>query len=355
MLARHLVVLIALATTLGWSVPVAAHAPGLIVSGFGTATADGMLAPGEWQNAGRVPFQLTLPGGGSTPATLFVMNDATNLYMAVQFAQPAGVQREDTLLFFDLFRNHSGVQISGDDSLFLSPGVLGFADSFRTTQQCTGGLCTQLDRQAGGRTDGAGAFSDAGGTFTFELFHPLDSGDLGHDLVLRPGETAGFVLTLLVKGALTILPSSSLTVGFGDLVIARPTNVLIAPSRSEVSVGDTLSVSLQAQNEAGNPELDLYAGVLLEDGQTLLFFTQPGVIGAQALLSNPAAFAPLLSLTPGSGAPPFPVLTIAVPPSVRPGTYWLFAALVRRGSLTDNRINDEDVIARDVRSVTVLP
>lgn len=340
---------------LGPASPAAAHGPGVVLSSFGTATVDGVLAPGEWDRASRLPLTLSLAGGGTMPATLFAMNDGANLYVAVQFAQPSNTQRQETVLFFDLFRNHERFDNPGDDSLLFSPGFLGFVDQFRTSEQCPpGGFCVKPDRDVGGRTDGAAVFSDAGGMFTYELSHPLDSGDFARDLVMRPGETVGFQLSLLIKGALTVFPSPT-TLGFGDLVIAAPTNALVVPSASQVRSGDVLAVTLRAQNESGNPELDLYAGVLMADGQTLLFFTQPGVIGAQATLTNPAASVPLLSLTGGSATIPFELFRITVPQSVPPGAYYFFAALVRRGALADSQIDTDDIVTLDVRPVTLAP
>src|SRR5262249_7574318 len=49
-----------------------AHAPGVVLSGVGTATIDGKLSPGEWDSAGKMDFLVNLPlsdGGGTTPGT----------------------------------------------------------------------------------------------------------------------------------------------------------------------------------------------------------------------------------------------------------------------------------------------
>src|SRR5262245_36628114 len=56
-----------------------AHAPGASVFGTGTATIDGVMNAGEWEKAGHIDLAV-----GSTPLTLFVMNDADNLYFAVR-------------------------------------------------------------------------------------------------------------------------------------------------------------------------------------------------------------------------------------------------------------------------------
>ena len=56
--------------------PAAAPAPPAhSLSGTGTATIDGRLALGEWDNADQLDLVVNVPEGGTTPATLFVMND----------------------------------------------------------------------------------------------------------------------------------------------------------------------------------------------------------------------------------------------------------------------------------------
>jgi hypothetical protein len=73
------------------------------LAGSGTARVDGVLSDGEWAGAAKVEFQvnrLDSEGGGSTPATLYVMNDATNLYLGFRTDRscvaPAGGGRQRT-------------------------------------------------------------------------------------------------------------------------------------------------------------------------------------------------------------------------------------------------------------------
>src|SRR3990172_2087064 len=61
-------------------------------STYGIATIDGVMSPGEWDNAAKIDFQANVPaedGGGTTPATLYVMNDGINLYLAVKISRPS--------------------------------------------------------------------------------------------------------------------------------------------------------------------------------------------------------------------------------------------------------------------------
>jgi hypothetical protein len=219
----------------------------LVLSGLGTATVDGVLAPGEWDGAASSAVLANVPandGGGTTPATLFVMNDGTNLYLGVKVVRTQlntgnlGFGLDQVAFEFD--NDHDeGPPEEGDDILLLSPGlsILGvsaFFDEVRTTRPpCPVGvgLCGFLDIQldAPGTNDGAGAATNNGSFSFFEMAHPLDSGDDLNDFSLAPGSTVGF--TLLVNlwsltpfctsecSASTPFPSSG---GRGDIVIASP-------------------------------------------------------------------------------------------------------------------------------------
>lgn len=53
-----LVVVLAVQTA---ALPTQAHAPGAVLSGFGTATIDGVISPGEWDDAGGIDFAVNVP------------------------------------------------------------------------------------------------------------------------------------------------------------------------------------------------------------------------------------------------------------------------------------------------------
>jgi hypothetical protein len=82
------------------------HAVGIRLSGSGTASIDGVLSTAEWAGAGNVAFPLKLPGGATTTATLFIMNDTKNLYLAVLF----GAIAERNSASFDLNRIASSMK-----------------------------------------------------------------------------------------------------------------------------------------------------------------------------------------------------------------------------------------------------
>jgi Bacterial Ig-like domain (group 2) len=173
-----------------------------VQSGAGTATTDGTMAAGEWTRATILDIAVNVPGG-TTPGKLYVMNDATNLYLALTFSRtaPAG---ERTSLAFEFDNDASGNLSTGDDGFILSDGT--FQDLVRSTAApCPpgGGVCSFPDTDMGGTNDGAGAFVNAGGNSIYELRHPLRSGD-PHDFLLVSGNRIGinvFVRLLQTDGA----------------------------------------------------------------------------------------------------------------------------------------------------------
>ena len=69
-------ILIAIST-----ITVHAHSPEVdltVLTNSGTAVIDGIMSPGEWDNAESKNFDMNLPGTMATvPATMFVMADET--------------------------------------------------------------------------------------------------------------------------------------------------------------------------------------------------------------------------------------------------------------------------------------
>lgn len=118
------------------SMPSGAHAPGIVLSGVGTATIDGIISPGEWDNAAIVNFDL-VTFGQVHPSTLLVMNDDTFLFLAVvirneDFKESVGVQGDILRIFFD--NDHDGgIAFSeselGDDFMEAPIPFVGLTDS----------------------------------------------------------------------------------------------------------------------------------------------------------------------------------------------------------------------------------
>jgi len=168
------------------------------VSGFGTATIDGMMSPGEWDSAGSIEFEAILPpdyryASDTAPAVLYVMNDRKNIYLGVRINQ-ASFSGGGASFTFD--NDNDGITEPGEDVLQLGhPGV--FADGVVQTA-CGSPVvtsCSESDQILGTTQDGAGVSSDNGRFTFFELSHPLNSTDL-NDFGLAGGDTVGFAMTL---------------------------------------------------------------------------------------------------------------------------------------------------------------
>ena len=208
--------------------PTEAHAPGVVLTGRGTATIDGVLSAGEWTNAGCADFSVNTPGGGTTPGTVCAMNDATNLYLLVRFARTFVDPSNSVGFEFD--NDHDGIwPEEGDDALVINP-AFGFFDDVRTNlPPCPLPptiFCGPLDTAAGGTNDGSGTFGNNGTFSVYEFSHPLNSADDAHDFSLTPGDTVGFLLSLRMStgtGDPADFARTSFPVGaFGDIVIASP-------------------------------------------------------------------------------------------------------------------------------------
>src|SRR5262245_60532019 len=210
------------------SATVGAH-DGTVLTGFGSATIDGVVSPNEWDRAGCVAFPVNVPEGGTTPGRACAMNDAETLYLLIQFNRETADAGNSAVFEFD--NDHSGgPRVNGDDALVINPSI-GLSDVVRSNAPpCpTGAMCGFLDTSQGGANDGQGAFFNDGVTSVYEFSHPLDSSNDAHDFSLRPGDTVGFTLfiRLLAAGgpiADTSFPTVCISCPnlFADIVVADP-------------------------------------------------------------------------------------------------------------------------------------
>ena len=220
-----------------------AHHPGVVLTGFGTATVDGVMTPGEWDSASRVDFLANLPaseGGGTTPVSLYVMNDETHLYLAVRLKRTSlGLGAS---AFFEFDDDHNGMIDEGDDVFGMNVGIFSppeFVDDYRTfLPPCPANtVCGLGDSDFGGTIDGTAAASNDN-EFTFiELSHPLNSGD-SHDFSLSAGDRVGFVVSLRLFSSTcntcfadTDFPSFS-PADRGDIVIAPTVKLVVSKEGS---------------------------------------------------------------------------------------------------------------------------
>lgn len=162
---------------------------GTVLRGFGTATIDGVAAPGEWNPAGTANFSVRRAGahgGGTVPATVYAMNDATNLYIAIK-VDDATVAASTAEVYFDGDHDNNAFE-DGEDSIVVDS--LGFFED-RFYRQGS----AVYDVNDGGTRDGDERDADGPGYSFYEFSHPLDSADNAHDFSLRPAMRIGFRLT----------------------------------------------------------------------------------------------------------------------------------------------------------------
>jgi len=256
------------------------------LQGVGTATIDGVMSPGEWDNAGKIDLYVNTPGGGTTPATLYVMNDAANLYLALKFQR--NVVDPQNRLWFEFDNNNDGMLENGDDQIAFDPDT-GFIDNFLTNNSEFPALCpcpevaccgiSDTDTGVSGTSDGAGAFQNNGTYTVYEMLHPLNSGDTGHDFALNFGDTVGFYFVLYIINTYpsdygeTNFPG---LMNFGKITIVTappPFPTLSSPSNGatgvplnptlswNTSVGATTYQVQVSTNQGFNPTL-IQAGVI---------------------------------------------------------------------------------------------
>jgi hypothetical protein len=190
--------------------------------GRGTATPDGVLSAGEWDCANSTNFPVNLSGGSTVQATLYWMNDAANFHVAVRVP---GTARENALrIDWDSDgdapagtaegASYAAAREAGDDVWEFVPPASAL-DRFIDVG-CSGSSqsgCGSSDAAFGGAPQTVAAFNNtAGGSTTYEISHPLSTGDLCTkadprkgcgalltkpiDLDAAVGSTPGFFVTL---------------------------------------------------------------------------------------------------------------------------------------------------------------
>lgn len=167
-------------------------ATGECFDGWGTASVDGSF-DGEWACARSLDFSANI-SGGSTPATLYWMNDNDRLYFAVRIMQPAISNKNSIRLDIDV--DGDGIAEAFDD-------IIGYdADQQRALDQFLTARCANNNQSGCGRNDNsmdvAGAVANDGVYTTYELSQHLAGDANGEDLVAAAGDQLGFFLTVRV-------------------------------------------------------------------------------------------------------------------------------------------------------------
>lgn len=154
---------------------------------------DGSVGAAEYANSES--FSANISGGSGAPATVSWTNDCENLYLAVAVTASDEVTN-DLRFVFD--NDGDGLPAAGDDALLFEKtksGARVFHDRYRP-DKCNGQSDCTIDDP--GLADGTGVFhyDPSTGVSTYEVVHPLRSGDAAHDFQLTFGDTAGFYLVL---------------------------------------------------------------------------------------------------------------------------------------------------------------
>lgn len=155
---------------------------------------DGVISrTSEWRDATSLKFMANAPEG-LVPAELLSMRDEANLYFAVILQRPAGGLDGEAIIVFD--NDNDGERELYDDQIFAGgvPPARGLADAY------LGPEGTTFDALEGGTGDGDAAVASTATTTTYEIRHPLNSGDLYDVALTKAAPRAG--LELLVRIAI---------------------------------------------------------------------------------------------------------------------------------------------------------
>lgn len=171
------------------------------VEGLGTAAIDGVFSTDEWANARTFPMTVAIPNGEPVPATLYVMNDANNIYFAVRFQRSSFNAELINLLNFEFDHDNDFSEPEAGDDYLTALAAGGFFDAHRSADGVTDDLADH----------GMAGFGIADGWSLYEMSHPLNSGEEGSDFALASGQTIGLRMFLQIDSVNSIFggPTSS--------------------------------------------------------------------------------------------------------------------------------------------------
>jgi len=167
--------------------PATVNAPNLGKLPTAPPAIDGVMSPGEWDNAATFPFRLFVPStAGAVPATVYITHDKTYLYLALTFDRTSAFHPND-FIGFEFDNDNDGIREDGDDIVLAGAGTqqnvaIAGGDYYRFN----GGNYNGSDVGGGGTIDAVSAWGAIGTTGVFEIRHPLNSGDTAHDFSIDP-------------------------------------------------------------------------------------------------------------------------------------------------------------------------
>jgi len=216
--------LLVTAVLLSCRCPAASGHSGDVLSAW-TATAptiDGTIGGAEWASADTESFSMF-----GNPATIYVMNDANNLYIALVINDGTPGDADDIASFY-FDNDHDGTGPEKGDNAFevYNPGAPGYIDYYYETDgfPFNGWAMDTIDLPVG-TIDGAGDASFDATYNYFEISFPLDSADDLHDFSLSIGDTVGFTLGCFDDTTDTSVYWPTVFTnpeGYGDIIIASP-------------------------------------------------------------------------------------------------------------------------------------
>lgn len=139
-----------------------------------------------------------------------------------------------------------------------------------------------------------------------------------------------------------------------------PPTLTVGASQAIYRAGETLRVSLAAQNPGPAVAIDFALGVRLPDGQTVVFLSSLSPLsGVATTLSADARTFPLLArgavLPAGFATSLDSVFAYAFTGAEPPGQYQLLAILIRAGAFTDGAIDPGDVLVMATHAFQLAP
>ncbi|MDH5770841.1 MAG: hypothetical protein OEZ25_06110 [Candidatus Bathyarchaeota archaeon] len=154
-------------------------------------TIDGSINPvSEWDAADTESFTM-----GGYSGTMYVMNDASNLYILVVIQDDENEVSDELHIFFDSINRGSGSVEDGEDGLVIfavTANPLDFGDIFWDSSIPSWDFDMN---DPPGTNDGSGLATQDGANWKyFEFAHPLNSDDDDHDFSLDLGDNVGFTI-----------------------------------------------------------------------------------------------------------------------------------------------------------------
>jgi hypothetical protein len=200
---------------------------------FGTATIDGRHLADEWNGAARMNVTLSTPNLQFAPATLFLQNDADNLYLSLVYERPQEFEQSNQVTaYFDADGDRDTFE-AGEDLMTFTTSPTGnewFDDNHQSHEACAPNTCWKRDEAVDPALEhGMARDSYIGRTVTVEASKPINSGD-ALDLAAELGQTLGLRVHAVIDDgddeAFTEIPASP---PLPWMLAAQPGACVLAP------------------------------------------------------------------------------------------------------------------------------